>query len=169
MSGDVGLGVSCSVISGLAATGGRIVKMERKWVRERGFTLLELMIVVAIVAILASLAIPGYGRFVERARRSDGQNMLLQVAAAQERFFTNNNRYAASVIELGVSGTSEDGNYTLAIGAGPSGNTQSFLLTATPDPGGKQAGDGCGNLTYNSLGVRAASGTTTNGKCWSNN
>lgn len=134
--------------------------------RRSGFTLLELMIVVAIIAILTAIAVPAYGQYVERARRSDGQNMLLQIAATQERFYTSNNRYAATVAELGVAAASEDGHYQLTIGVGPSGNTQSFLLTATPV--GVQAADGCSALTYNSLGVRAAAGTTTNGKCWSN-
>ena len=150
-------------------TGGAIVKIGRGLARVRGFTLLELMIVLSLIAILAAIAVPAYGRFAERARRSDGQNMLLQMAAAQERFFTNNNRYAASVVELGVGGTSEDGHYTLTIGPGPSGDTQSFLLTASPAVTSAQASDSCADLTYNSLGVRASSGTTTNGKCWSNN
>lgn len=131
-----------------------------------GFTLIELMIVVVVVAILAAIAFPAYGRYTERARRTAGQNLLLGVAAAQERFFTTNNRYTFNAADLRVATTSENGNYTLAIAAGPTGDTQSFTLTAAP--AGAQVSDGCGSLTYNSLGVRGSTGTTTNGSCWSN-
>jgi type IV pilus assembly protein PilE len=57
----------------------------------KGFSLIELMIVVAVIAILASLAYYNYSRYAFRTRRADGREMLLRVAAAQERFFTNTN------------------------------------------------------------------------------
>lgn len=131
-----------------------------------GFTLIEAMIVVALIAVLVGVAYPGYVQYSERARRGDGQNMLLQAAAAQERFFTVNNRYALSVAELGASPNSLDGHYQLGVAAGPSGDAQTFQLTATPV--GVQATDGCADLSYNSLGERDHTGTTTNGRCWSN-
>ncbi|MCB1641916.1 MAG: type IV pilin protein [Xanthomonadales bacterium] len=134
--------------------------------RQRGVTLLELMIVLALIGILASIAYPAYGNYVQRARRADAHNMLLQAAAAQERFFTNNNRYAANIADLGIPLLSENGFYTLATAPGPSGDNLTFLLTATPL--GAQLTDGCGDLSYNSLGVRAAAGVTDNGTCWAN-
>ena len=62
----------------------------------KGFTLLELMIVVVIIAILASLAYYNYSRFAFRTRRADGREMVMRIAAAQERFFTNTNTYVTS-------------------------------------------------------------------------
>src|SRR5690606_11790491 len=60
----------------------------------RGFTLIELMIVVAIVAILAAIAYPSYINYIQRTRRADGHEMLMRMAAAQERYYTNYNHYA---------------------------------------------------------------------------
>lgn len=132
--------------------------------RKKGFTLLELMIVVAIVAVLAALAYPSYNRYVERTRRAEGRELLMRVSAAQERFYTNRNQYAANFGDLGMTnGDSENGYYTVAITLG-AGN-QSYTLTATP--GGPQATDACAELTINNTGFKAApSNTGSNGACW---
>lgn len=129
--------------------------------RTRGVTLLELMIVVAIVAILAAVAYPSYGRYVERTRRADGREMLMRVAAAQERFFTNRNRYATTLAELGVGSDSSEGFYTLA---DPEDADQAFEVTASPQ--GIQGNDKCGDLTINNLGNKSFSGDESNGRCW---
>jgi len=130
---------------------------------KKGFTLIEVMIVVAIVAILAAIALPSYQRYVERTRRAEGREMLMRVAAAQERFFTNRNRYAEALSDLGISsGTTEHGYYTVSIDAGAA---QTFTLRAAPQ--GPQAGDSCGTLTINNTGFKdAPSDTGTNGPCW---
>ena len=106
----------------------------------RGFTLLELMIVVVIIAMLASFAVPAYQRYAQRARRADGKELLMRVAAAQERYYTNFNRYAASPLtaasSLGLTTlTSERGYYTVDSANGASGNNQSYTLTVTPVTG----------------------------------
>lgn len=134
--------------------------------RSRGFTLIELVVVMAILAILAALALPSFQNYMFRARRADGREMLQRVAAAQERFYTNRNQYAADLttavgLNMGII-SSEAGHYTVAIVV-PAGG-QSFVLTATPQ--GVQAADKCANLTVNNVGGRGFSGYATNGSCW---
>ena len=63
--------------------------------RQSGFTLLELMIVLAVIAILSAIAIPTYVNYGYRARRGDGQELLLRVANAQERYYSTANTYGA--------------------------------------------------------------------------
>lgn len=140
-----------------------------------GFTLLELMVVVAIIAIIAAIALPAYQRYAQRSRRVDGKELLMRVAAAQERFYTNFNRYATNPLtaatSLGLTTlTSERGHYTISSANGATGDTQSYVLTATPVPGGAQAADQCGALTVNNTGVKTpAAGVmpqNSNGPCW---
>lgn len=130
-----------------------------------GFTLLELMIVVAIIAILAAVAIPAYGRYAYRARRAEGQNLIMRIANAQERFYTANNKYA-SLANVGVASTSGKAYYTAKIVLKDS--DQTYTLTATPRAA--QAGDACGNLTYTDTGVKTPKASNasanSNGPCW---
>ncbi len=126
-----------------------------------GFTLIELMIVVAIIAIIAAIAYPSYSNYVYRARRADAQEMLMRVAAAQERYYTNMNNYATTA-QLGGSDLSEQNHYKVSVDLGNS--NQTYTLTATPQ--GVQAADKCKNLTLTNSGAKAFTGAETNGKCW---
>jgi type IV pilus assembly protein PilE len=129
----------------------------------KAFTLIELLIVIAIIAILASIAYPSYERYVQRTRRADGREMLMRIAAAEERFYTNRNIYTANIgADLGLPLASENGYYNVAAAIAAGGQT--FVLTATPQ--GTQNLDACGNLTINNTGFKAQSGSETNGKCW---
>lgn len=76
---------------------------------QKGFTLLEVMIVVAVIAILSTFAIPSYNQYVTKARRSDAKTALLKLAQLQEAYFSNNNRYATTLSELFASKTASDG------------------------------------------------------------
>ena len=127
--------------------------------RAAGFTLIELMVVVAIVAILSAIAIPSYTNYVVRSSRSAAQSELLDLAAAQERIFLNSGAYTSSVTGaytglstggLGItSGKTKDGRYTLSVALT---GTVFYTLTATPVSGTGQAGDG--NITMTSAGTR---------------
>ena len=127
----------------------------------RAFTLIELLIVVAIVAILAAIAYPSYTNYAYRTRRADGKEFLMRIAAAQERYFTNLNKYA-SMGTLGLGTTSEQGYYTVDVALGT--GDQTYTLTASPQ--GPQAPDQCANLTLNNTGYKDKSGNENNGKCW---
>jgi len=133
---------------------------------QSGFTLLELMIVVAIIAILAAVALPAYNRYVLRAHRASAHNLVMAVASAQERYYTNYNQYATTMPQLGftttASQTSEGGYYIVSLPA--TGNTQTYLLQAAPQGG--QASDKCGNLTLTNAGVKDFAGDESNGHCW---
>lgn len=129
----------------------------------RGFTLIELMIAVAIVAILAAVAYPSYTDYVRKSRRAEARNALLDVAARQERRFSQLNSYSSTLSDFGYSASSVNG-YTLAL----SGVTSSaFTVTATPT--GVQTGDSCGTFELNETGrTRNLNGTTvlTVAGCW---
>lgn len=133
--------------------------------KKGGFTLLELLIVVAIIAILAAIAFPSYTRYVERTRRADAREAMFRIAAAQERFYTNKNRYTEDVTaDLSLSTTSEKGYYTIAA-AFVGGSNQTFVLTATPQA--PQDTDSCKELTINNTGFKdAPNDTGANGACW---
>lgn len=120
--------------------------------RQSGFTLIELMIVVAVVAVLLLVALPAYQDSVRKARRADGTGALLGLQLAQEKFRANCRFYAGEVANADVCGTnaassdikypntSNEGYYNIAIDPNSvSGN--SYTLTATADPLGAQAKD----------------------------
>lgn len=131
-----------------------------------GFTLLEVMVAVAIVGILAALALPTYRDYIERGRRAEGRELLARVAAAQERFYTNRNQYSADITGgagLGLATALSENRYYLAEVEVAAGG-QSYVLRSVPQ--GAQASDKCGALTVNNIGVRGYSGNENNGRCW---
>lgn len=139
--------------------------------RARGFTLLELMIVVVIIAIIAAIAIPAYGRYAFRAHRVDGQELLLRIANAQERYYASNNAYG-SLTDVGfTSPTSEKGFYTasVTVSADPSGAASAAFVATATGVGG-QAQDVCGPLSIDNAGNKtpgpASAASNSNGSCW---
>lgn len=140
--------------------------MNRGRGRQGGFTLLELMIVVTVIAILSALAVTSYNRYAFRARRTDAQTMLMRVATAQERYYSTYNKYATSVtgdLKFATDMT-ENGYYQITVAA-INDITTDYIATATPQAG--QAKDACANLTLDSHGVKSQSGKTdVNGRCW---
>ena len=132
----------------------------------RGFTLIELMIVVAIGGILASIAYPSYTEYVRKGRRSDGMAALAAVQQAQERWRSNNVSYG-SLAAIGAGTTSAKGYYTIAITGTPTATAYTAVATAT----GAQASDTkCTTLTVRMVGgtlTYGSSGTASPASCWS--
>ena len=132
-----------------------------------GFTLIELMIVVAIIGILAAIAYPSYQDSVRKARRTDGQAMLLNVMALQERYYTDNNLYTTDMTDLGLAdpAPSDEGFYSIDGAACGAGIASCVTLTATALA--PQNSDAiCLNLSYDSTGVKGESGSGTWQDCW---
>ena len=139
--------------------------------RSHGFTLIELMIVVAVIGILAAVAYPSYRDQIIKTNRTDGKSALSQAATLQERWFTENNSYTSDMTKLGGT-TSQEGHYTISVAIGDINGTtcdssahtkdNCFELTATP--AGAQAADGCANLELDSFGRKTVSGTDN--RCW---
>ena len=131
-----------------------------------GFTLIELMITVAIVGILATVAYPSYNSYVISSNRSDAYTALYNMSALQERYYIQNNTYApaAKIAQVGGSATKQ-GLYTISITAASS---SAFSLKATPVAGKAQAKDAeCTTLTLSSTGAKGSTGTRSSAlDCW---
>ncbi|HET6553358.1 MAG TPA: type IV pilin protein [Dyella sp.] len=133
--------------------------------RKRGYTLVELMIVVAVIALLAAIAVPSYLRYSYRARRADGQEVLLRVANAQERYYSTANHYG-SLQEIGFNDPQGSNKGYYSVTSVPASGSTSQTFTATAGPLGPQAKDDCGSLAINNVGNKTSANTTTNGSCW---
>jgi type IV pilus assembly protein PilE len=118
--------------------------------RDSGFTLVELIMVIAVISILMAIAIPSYNSSTTKARRADGQTALMDVMVRQERFYTENNTYTTDLAVLPAQDSSPEGYYTITAGACGAGIDSCVILTATP--GAVQADDGA--LTLNSRGQK---------------
>jgi type IV pilus assembly protein PilE len=139
-----------------------------------GVTLLELMTVIVIVSILAAVAIPSYRSYVIRAQRSDAKTALLNVRAAQEKFYLQNNRYTdevtapsgASPPGLGLRGTSDNGFYQIEVALTTDAG-QGYTATATAIEDRAQKSDSkCTALSLTDVGLRGSTGPGGTDYCW---
>jgi len=132
-------------------------------IKHKGFTLIELMIVIAIVGILAAVAYPSYTSYVKKANRADAIDSLLSLAGRMEEYYMNNDTYVGATVNAAGTGTvgsnkTSDNLYTLSIS---SATAYAYGLTATPINTDSE----CGNLTLNSLGQKGTSAGTVDA-CW---
>ncbi|QID19733.1 type IV pilin protein [Nitrogeniibacter mangrovi] len=126
----------------------------------RGFTLIEVMIVVAILGIIAAIAYPNYTQYVQRSRRNECEGQMTSMAAALERRYSTSGAYnsaAAPAFTCPADGGTATYNLAAALAA------DTFTITATPQ--GPQTGDKCGNLTLTQTGAKGATGGTI-AECW---
>ncbi len=142
--------------------------------RQKAFTLIELMIAVAIVGVLAAVAYPSYQNSVQKSRRADAQAALVELAGFMEQKFTEYNTYnvdldgdsttigndEADEFPFTTSPRSGGAFYNLSLSA--VGST-TFTLQAVPVSGGPQANDDCGTMTLNQAGTKTTTGTAG---CW---
>lgn len=147
-----------------------------KHMRHVGFTLIEVMIVVVVIGILAGVAIPGYQNSVAKSRRAEARGQLLEMSQYMQRFYSQNDSYAAdrggtsvtvpavlaTVPKTAVAGA---GTYDISFSGVPS--VGAFTVTAVPRAGGPMASDRCGSFVLDQTGRRTLSGATGSvDECW---
>ena len=128
--------------------------------KQNGFTLIEIMIAIAIIGILAGIAVPQYGKFVTESRRTDAHVALRAAAQEMERCRTQTFTYVDCTLKT-ASTTSEAGYYDIEIDTAVTASSSAFGLKATATTGKSQAGDtACTPMTIN------AKGETDPADCW---
>lgn len=134
---------------------------------QKGFTLIEIMIAVAIVGILAAIAYPSYTSYLQKGRRASAQAHLVDIAQRQEQYLLDARAYAPDLATLNLTTPGDVSAYYSPItitAVNTAGAPPTFTVTATPKAGTAQATDQCGILGINSTGNKTVS-TGVSG-CW---
>lgn len=128
--------------------------------KSTGFTLIELIIAVAVIAILATVAIPIYTTLTQKSARSDAMAVLMDLRLEQEKYRLKNPNYSVTLSSVNIDSTSPNNKYNIDITAA---GVASFTATATPT--GSQASDSCGTFAINQDGPDTT-GSYANDSCW---
>jgi type IV pilus assembly protein PilE len=137
---------------------------------QNGMTLIELLTVIVVLGILASIAVPSYRNYLFRAQRTEATTALLNLQAAQEKFYLQNNAYtdqvaAAPPAGLGLMATTERGFYDITVTL--TNVDQGYTATADPVAGAGQADDTrCTQFSVTDTGARNATGPGGRDYCW---
>lgn len=141
-----------------------------------GFTLVELVVTMAILGILLAIAIPAYTSYVQKGNRPAAKTALLELAAREESYYALNNVYASQPTTLGYSANSisvpgsSQNYYTVTVASATSGTVPGYTLQATPVTGSVQASDACVIYQLDSLGnktnVTSTGSTVSTSNCW---
>ena len=130
--------------------------------RTRGFTLIEVMITVAIVAILAAVALPSYREHVRKSRRAETQAYLMAVASRQQQFLLDTRSYAPNLATVGLFAPANVAAAYDVVVVAVAGPPPTFRLTATPKAASDQVLERCGTLAIDQTGAKTAALAT----CW---
>ncbi len=129
--------------------------------RSRGFTLIELMIVIVIIGVLAAIAYPSYNNYLIKARRADAQSLMTEIASKEAQYIFDARAYTTTIGTGGLgiarnkwtcAATCTSPYYTVSIAADNTATPPTFLITAAPVAGSTQAGDG--NQTLSNTGAK---------------
>lgn len=133
----------------------------------KGFSLIEVMIVVAIIGILAAVAYPSYASYIVRSNRAAAQSYMMEVSALQQRYLLDTRSYATSMSDLDTTVPAEvSRNYLITTDLGATATPPSFLVTAKPINNQLSRDTACATLTIDEAGRKTVSGTDGVMKCW---
>ena len=143
---------------------------------QQGFTLIELMITVAIIGILSAIALPSYQQYVARGHRAEAKAVVLEAASHMERFYSENFRYDKDTagtdiaLPVGLNRSPKEAGSAKQYDISVASTQTTFTLTATRATGSAMANDPCGNFTLTNTGVKALASAATGqtvATCWS--